>query len=364
MRLLVENSGNVDLSNIQITDDLMTTFSPTPTPNLNYVLILNSSNNFNPNTSYDGQATQNLLLGNDNLSIGEIGFVDIEINFGPMPPNTFSVFQNTANVIGIAPSGFQVEDNSHDGLNPDPEGDGPNDNDDPTPIPTKPPLGEIGIAKELTAISNILPDGTYDITYTLFIENSGPVNVSDIQIVDNLSTSFSGSASVPINAVNLTNASSNLSPNGVYNGITNTNVLLGIDDFVPGETGLIQIKVNVGIVPQPGGDFANQAFVSGIDSDGSPINDSSDDGLDPDIDGDGPLNDNRPTIVTLEPGLSSIEITKTIISTPKLNKDGTHDVIYNLKVQNTGYVPIENVQILDALVNFTPLRQPIISNVT
>jgi len=362
LRFFIENSGNVSINDLQITDDLLNTFSIAPTPNFNVVNIFNTSNNISGNTDFDGTSDINLLLGNDILIPGENGFVDLEVNFGPLPQNTSTTFYNTAVASGYDPSLVLLIDTSTNGLDPDPENDGSADNFEPTPISTAPPTGQVGIAKELITASSILADGTYDVVYKIILENTGPVIVSNVQIIDNLSAAFAGPPVVPINNVVLTGATNNLSLNPDFDGVSDNNLLTGTDSFQPGETASIRLEANVGIVPQPGGTYLNQAFISAIDSDGSIISDGSQNGNNIDPDDNGPLNNNEPTPLDLAPGLSSLNISKTIKTAPILNQNGTYDLSFNLLVENDGFVPLSDVQILDALTNFAPINNIILAN--
>jgi len=362
LRFLVENSGNVAIDSLQITDDLLNTFSISPNPTINTVNIVNVSNNISGNTNFDGATDINLLLGTDKISPGENGFIDIEVNFGPFPQNTNTTFFNTAVALGYDPSFILVRDTSTNGLDPDPENDGPEDNLEPTPISTTPPIGQIGIAKELVSASSILPNGTYDIVYKIIIENTGPVIIDRVQIIDNLSATFAGPPSVPINNVLLSGATNNITINPDFNGASDNNLLSGNDSFSPGESATIRIETNVGIVPQPGGTFLNQAFASAYDSNNSIISDGSQNGDNVDPDGGGPLNNNEPTPLVLEPGLSDLTINKTLKTTPILKQNGTYDLSYNIVVENSGFVPLSNLQILDALTDFAPLNSITLAN--
>ncbi len=353
MRIVAENMGNIELTNLQLQDNLLTTFGETP---INSVDIVNNSNNINTNIFYDGQDNINLLFGNDVLAAGEIAFVDIAINFGPEPFPGGTTYYNTAQGIGLDPGGNEIIDLSHNGADPDPENDGPGNNNEPSPIMTTLPNGQIGIAKELSDISDLNPDGTYDIVYTLYVQNMGEVNIDNIQIMDNLATTFIGPPTVPINDVSLAYASSNLSPNGSYNGVSDPNLLLGFDSFEVDETGSIQILVNIGPVPQPGGTYNNQAFVSGVVPSGAEVSDISTNGTNPDPNNNGPGDDNEYTSIELEGAIAEISVDKILSQPPVLNTDGSYDLTYTILVQNTGNIDLENLQMTDNLSAFEPIN--------
>ncbi len=125
--LVIENFGPVDLTNIQITDDLINTF---PSP-VTFTIRSLSSSSLSLNTSYDGDTDLNLLDGSDTLPVGAsrtMRFVTRVI------PDTAGPYTNTAIVTGNYLS-TTVTDNSQDGADPDPDtNDDPTDNNDPTPV--------------------------------------------------------------------------------------------------------------------------------------------------------------------------------------------------------------------------------------
>jgi len=362
-RLFAENSGNVAINDLQITDDLSNTFSIAPNLPINSVNLINASSNFSTNTNFNGSTDIDLLSNNNKILPGENGYIDVEVNFGPLPQNNSDVtFFNTAVAFGFDPSLVLVTDTSTNGLDPDPENDGPGDNSEPTPISTTPPEGQVGVAKKLISLSSILTNGTYDIVYEILIENTGPIVINDIQISDNLAAAFSSIPTVSVNNAILNGATSNISLNPDFNGISDNNLLAGTDSFSPGEQASFRIETNVGIVPQPGGTFLNQAFATAVDANGSSISDGSHNGSNVDPEGDGPLDNKEPTPVTLQPGLASLNVEKTIISQPVLNQNGTYDLSFNITVENAGFVPLFNLKILDVLVDFAPINNVTIAN--
>ncbi len=129
--ILVLNYGNVTLNNIQVTDDLTTTF---PSPTVFTVESLTSSN-FSINPGYNGGADPELLDGSDSLEVGEDGTIRLVVR---VVPASSGPFLNTA----IASTDDDsAADNSQDGDDPDPDEDGdPTDNNDPTSIDFGPNL--------------------------------------------------------------------------------------------------------------------------------------------------------------------------------------------------------------------------------
>ena len=109
---LVRNYGNVDLPNLQITDDLSATFSSGAT----YIVQSLTSSQFSGNTGYNGAgANTSLLLGTDTLLIGQEGTIQLVVR---VVPSLAGPFNNTA-VASSDPGGTPVSDTSSDGTDPD-----------------------------------------------------------------------------------------------------------------------------------------------------------------------------------------------------------------------------------------------------
>ena len=76
-KFIIKNSGDVDLNNVQLVDDL-TLFAP-----VNNVLYANESANLSPNSNFDGVAIMNTLTGVDVLAPNETGTFELVLNVGP-----------------------------------------------------------------------------------------------------------------------------------------------------------------------------------------------------------------------------------------------------------------------------------------
>lgn len=161
-------------------------------------------------------------------------------------------------------------------------------------VPILPPAPRIGVAKEAgTIVDN--RDGSFTVPYTIRITNSGNAELQNIQITDNLATTYA-------NAVSFTIASPptspTLTPNGNFNGTSDPRLLAGTDSLPPGTTAIVTLSVRV----TPGnnlGPYTNSATGIGTPPGGTPISDTSNDGINPDPDNDGnPTNNDNPTPIT------------------------------------------------------------------
>jgi uncharacterized repeat protein (TIGR01451 family) len=142
--IIVSNlSTTVTATNVQVTDDLATTFPTATTRILSTAAAVSGCTGTVLNVSapaFTGIGQNNLLAGNQNLQPGErctITFTT-EIDFGATPlPTTVQNNQATATTASTPGGTVIATDLSDDGNNPDPNGNGnPGDatENDPTPV--------------------------------------------------------------------------------------------------------------------------------------------------------------------------------------------------------------------------------------
>jgi len=202
--LQVVNTGNVDLTNITLLDDLVTQFGVAaftgsdatvatggivvpPAVSLvtdapGTVVVLPAGN-----TGYTGSAASpDLFTAPSTLGVGDI----IEVTFTARlnPAAAGSSLTNTATAGGSDPAGTVVTDDSNDGSDPT---DGAGGTGVPTPITLPEPVPEIGVSKA-AGVPTLNGDGTFDVEYTLQVANTGDVDLMDITLLDDLQTQFTG----------------------------------------------------------------------------------------------------------------------------------------------------------------------------
>ncbi|MEO1369516.1 MAG: IPTL-CTERM sorting domain-containing protein, partial [Acidobacteriota bacterium] len=144
--MMVENLGNVPLSNIQIESDLATAYADAD----GFTVDVVTSGDLAVNPAFDGELDIFVLAGTDVLEIGETGTVIIEMTV--MPGTEEGPYVCSSIGSGTSPDDEEVDDPSQDGGDPDPDNDGnPTDDNDPTVvefmIPTTdiPTLGHAGL---------------------------------------------------------------------------------------------------------------------------------------------------------------------------------------------------------------------------
>ena len=334
----VRNTGDVNLSNIQITDDLTETF-PAPA---SFSGFNASSSTLTPNTSFDGDTDQNLLEGTDELLVGEVKTLSLELMVTPAA--NLGPYENSAEASGESVGGTIVSDISHDGTSVDPDGTGPGNHDDPTPVEfDENPV--IGLAKAVTDVTNN-EDGTYDVTFEILVQNYGDVPLENIQVTDDLTATFPAPADFSVQSVSATGS---LTENNNYDGDGDQALLIPATSslaFGASETITIVVEVN------PGGNlgpYLNSAFGTAEGPGGTPAEDTSTNGMDPDPDGDGdPTNNDTPTPVNFTEN-PSVSVSKELIGNIVENPADNYTFTYEIIIENTGDVPLNEVQVVDEL---------------
>jgi uncharacterized repeat protein (TIGR01451 family) len=263
-----------------------------------------------------------------------------------VPGANLGPYQNTAVGNGTPPAGAPVTDNSTNGTNPDANGNGnPNDDEVPTPVNFA-EIPRIGLAKQVVSTVNN-GNGSYTVTYNLALSNLGSVPLSNVQVVENLATTFTGATSFAVSSVAVPNGG--LTANAGFNGTGNNNLLAAGQSLALGGTASIRLVVTV----TPGsnlGPYNNSATANGTSPAGTGVTDISDDGTNPDPNNNGDPsepgeNDPTPLLFTETPLLGVAKQVGTVVN----NGDGTFTVPYIVTVQNLGNVEIRNVQLVEDL---------------
>jgi|GEM_PF-1064400 len=340
---VVTNSGDVPLNGAQVTDDLTGTFAAAAGFSVAPGAVSVTAGACVPNPAFDGSADTNLLAGTDRLVVGASCTVQFTVTV--TPGATLGVYDNTADATGTSPAGEGVSDVSHDGADADPESDGPGDNSDPTPA-TFPENPQISLTKDIidppAVVNN--QDGTYTLTYRLVATNTGDVPLLNAQIVDDMSATYATATSWSVAGTsqpNLDPCTTSVS----YDGSPDTALLAGTDTMLVGAVCTVDIEILV----TPGADlgpYNNSATASGTSPGGQGVDDISQDGTDPDPEGDGPgdNSDQTPAWFTEAPQIS---LAKSLIGGPTNNGDGTYAATYQLDVANSGNIILYNVQVND-----------------
>ncbi len=248
---------------------------------------------------------------------------------------------------------------------------------------TENPLARVGIAKDLSGAVTTNADGSFTATFDLVVENFSLEALINVEVTDVLAGAnpLFGTLATPADPANdpladgtyaIVSAPSGScgSTNAGFNGSGDDVVASGFGLAAAGTCGLaFTIRVQPDD-PVPAG-YENQAVVdaegaeSGQTSATNPqLTDLSDDGTNPDADGDGQGNEageNDPT--PLAPGIApSIALIKTSsilgLSNPPVELE---EITYAFEVVNTGNVTLTNITLTDILPGIVLSGGPIAS---
>ena len=350
----VQNFGNVDLNDVQITDNFAATFG---SPATIVSVGTPTSATLTVNPSFTGAAPNTGLLAatGNTLAAGASAAVTVTVR---IQPNGVTAFTNAATATATSPGGVGVTDASHDGLDPAPGvGSDPRDFNDTTPI-VIPEAPLLGVAKNLEGFVNN-GDGSYTVTYLVTVQNYGNVPLSGVQVTEDFAATFAG-ATIAGGAVTAT--SGGLTANAGFTGSApNTALLTGTNTLAVGATGTITAVVTV----TPGADlgpYDNQVSASASSPDGATVTDLSTDGTDPDQNGDIAANDGdgdptntdsaTPVTFTENPVLGVAKAATAAIDAPGF--PGEFLTTITLTLVNYGDVELRNVQVTDALTGTFP----------
>ena len=350
----VQNYGNVDLNDVQISDNLAATFGAPAT-------IVSVGTPTSPtlavNAGFTGAAPNTGLLAATGNTLAAAASATVTVTVR-IQPNGVTAFTNAATATATSPGAVGVTDASHDGLDPAPGvGSDPRDFNDTTPI-VIPEAPLLGVAKNLEGFVNN-GDGSYTVTYLVTVRNYGNVPLSGVQVTEDFATTFAG-ATIAGGAVTAT--SGGLTANAGFTGsVPNTALLTGTNTLAVGATGTITVVVTV----TPGanlGPFDNQVSASASSPDGATATDLSTDGTDPDQNGDIAANDGdgdptntdsaTPVTFTEDPVLGVAKAATAAIDAPGF--PGEFLTTITLTLVNYGDVELRNVQVTDVLTGTFP----------
>ncbi len=306
----VRNYGTDELTNLQLTEDLRTTFANAA----NFSIVPNSvtaTTGATANNSFNGSSNINLLSGSDRLAAGGEATVTFRVIITPgTGTNGSGPFNNNVTATATAPGGITVQDISNNDAstnppNPDPNGDGNpsgTGEDQPTPVtlPAVVNTPRLGVAKSVGTIT-ANSDGSFNVPYTVTVRNVGNVALNNLQLTENLAQTFNGvtSFSYVSNSLGATGVTVNQSFTGSGN---NTNLLVGTDTLAVGATATVQF--NVRVVPgSNNGPYNNSVQGTAIASGNTQVQDTSNNGTNVDSNGNGITDepvDNQPTPVTFQ----------------------------------------------------------------
>jgi hypothetical protein len=183
---VVENTGDVALSNVDLVDDLTATFGAGLT-SVGAVTV-DPASGLTANAAFDGVAATTLATGT--LAIGATALVSVSAT---VLPDSAGPFINSATVTATAPRGDVVSDTSQDGTDADADGDGdPGTDSAATPV-TFALTGSITVTTDITGgpSGGITGDHAIDVSC---VPASGPTTSHTATV--SLADASSGSATL------------------------------------------------------------------------------------------------------------------------------------------------------------------------
>ena len=250
----VENTGNVTLTDVVVTDDM-------PDITLTGCMIAELQVGVTNDTSCSGV----YVVTQEDLDLGE--------------------YYNSAGVTAQDPNENEVSD----------------EDDETTSLEDNPKLG---VSKEILGEPVQVSPGVWQLTYVIEITNMGNVTLHDVTAEDDLQVVFPDPNEFSV--LEVTSGEFTLNWPG-YDGIPapvgSIELLEEIgNSLIPGESGTVEILVE--IIPVNGGPFENTAIAYGLSPKDDEVDDKSQDGDDPDPDGDEmPDNNEDPTPIDFGPNL-------------------------------------------------------------
>jgi len=343
--LYIENLGDSELTNIALTHKLNTVFGDGNYTISSPPVFIQDPGTLVLNSNYDGSGDDQLFISQSStLAIGALSQIRFDVLVDPINNNQnlgLGVHTSQSTVIAEHPNGV-VTDLSDNGTDPDPNGnDQANEagENDPTNIVFALD-SPIGVAKSATV-------NGLQITYDLYLENLGTGTLSSVDLQDDLDLTFGAGNYSIIAAPAFIDDPGTLVLNPSYDGGLDVSLLSSSSTLSAGDTAQIQFIVEVNALTDVGfgiGIYINQAAVSGIQANGIKLIDLSDDGTDPDSNGNNnpaEFDEDDPTGVSL--GTPSIGSALSAIV------NGT-SITYDVTIENLGNVPLSDLTMTGSLL--------------
>ncbi len=199
-------------------------------------------------------------------------------------------------------------------------------------------------------------DGSYDVSYKITVDNAGNVPLTNVQLIDSLSTALVLPITFSITGRPIVGSNSTLRPNPSYNGKTDLNLLVAANSTLAvGKRDTICINLNV----RPNGYVGVLAGnIIAIGQNGSTVvRDVSNDGATMARESD------TKTGVRFDLPATLIGLSKKV-GTPVKNADGSFSIPYTIGVTNLGFNPLTKVQVVDNLSATFGNKATIVGNPT
>ena len=283
----VENLGNVDLSDIQLSVDLDSVFGAG-----NYGTVFSGTlpevtvigeGTLSQNLNFNG-STQQFVISSGTLAPGSSAIISTEVLVTDIVDvgNGLGVYSHQASISAKGPDLTVTTDVSNAGPKSDPNGNGIANEDgenDPTPFA----LGaNIGVALD-TSVAGA------DVTFDIYLEAFGSDDLSDVSLVDDLDVMFGKDNYTISVSPTFVDDPGTISLNPDYDGSDDQQLLLPGGTLTATDTAQISFTVTVNTLQNNDsglGVYEQQLTATAKDPFGLSVSDLSDLGTDPDPNGD------------------------------------------------------------------------------
>ncbi|MCB1096453.1 MAG: Ig-like domain repeat protein, partial [Verrucomicrobiae bacterium] len=282
----VENLGNISLGQLTLTDDLDTVFGAG-----NYSVLSGPGFIVDPGTitlngGFNGSGDP-ALISSGTLNSGVTAVIRLIVDVTNVVDRGggLGVYSNQASVMGETQYGTTATDLSDNGIEPDPNGSGDasdvGEND-----PTTFALGEepaLGVAQTASV------SGT-EVTFDIYLENLGNTTVSDLYLPHGLDAVFGASHYTVSSMPTLVDDPGSVALNPTFDGGSDVSIIANGSSLASGDTAQIRFVVTVFEISDQGGGlgvYSSQIPIRAVAPAGQVVNDFSDNGTDPDPNGNG-----------------------------------------------------------------------------
>lgn len=343
----LEAYGNALLSGISLPHDLDALFGVANYTLVGGVTLVDDPGGITVNTNFDGSA-QTQLISSGSLTVGETAQLRIVVDITDVIDggDGLGVYSSQVLVEAFSARGKKSSDLSDAGIKPDSNLNGQpyqEGEDDPSPFV----IGEepaVGVAVNATVSGST-------VTLDYYLENLGNVGLSSVSLISDLDAVF-GVSNYYISApVSFVTSSGSLGLNSAFNGRGTNDILDSSSTLSVGESAQLRVVVkvlNLADLGRGSGVYQVQSTVEAAARSGATTRDLSDDGTDPDSNGNSDANevgenDKTEFVVSVNAALGMAK-TYRVESAGALSK-----VVLTYRVENIGNVPLSLVNVNEDL---------------
>ncbi|GAB2800649.1 hypothetical protein GCM10027275_53410 [Rhabdobacter roseus] len=341
-QVTLKNYGSAILTNVQVLDSLFKAFPSPAEFQVEGNVVVGPSSTLVPDPNFDGKDNRNLLLPASTLAANQTESFQFQVRV--TPNGATGPFYNSVYGEGIMGETI-VQDKSNNGFEPTPQ------ENVPTPVRFD-VQSSIGLAKQVGDPVEV-QYGVFEVPYTIKVVNLGMTDLTNVQVVDDLSATFGNGAVIVPGSVTVT-ADEGFVVNDAYTGEgTSTNLLVESESTLPkGTTREIHLMVLVDVGFATTTEFFNIAVGTAKASETEMVSDTSTAGELPDPDNSLlPGKHSVPTPVSLASQGSAKIGAALWVKDLALQSDGTYNVTYQAIVKNYGSTPLTNVQLTNVLAD-------------